>query len=108
MRYEHKFTTALAGYARNVVAQIEESRKAYLMLLGQAKEAEMRIDALRGALSQQMAIIEESEHLPRPLSPYQLSPDASGMWADVPDPAPAPAGQKRVNGAPIEVQADAG
>ena len=112
MRYEHKFTPNLAKFARNVIAQVEECRRQYLIALGQAKEAETRGDALRAALSQHMALVEESEGLPRPLSPYQLSPDASGMWADVIDPAPAPAAKPvRVNGAAakvVEVEADAG
>jgi hypothetical protein len=88
MKVEHKLPAAVAAYAQRTMEQLHEFRKQYLSLLGQAKEIELQGEMLRQALGQQLAIVQESEGLPRPVAPYQLSPDCSMLTGEVADTLP--------------------
>jgi hypothetical protein len=94
MQYEHKLSPAAAQSFKSAVERLNELRMEYLRALGLAKEAETQSSALQTALGQQLAIIEQTEGLPRPVRPYALSQDCTklvGEVADRPEPAPRPA-----------------
>jgi hypothetical protein len=92
MKIEHKLAPAVAEYAAEAVRQLGEIRRQYLELLGQAKELEIAAETVRRALQQQLALVEQTEGLPKPVSPYTLSPDCSKLVGELPpeDPAAAP------------------
>ena len=85
MRIEHKLAPAVAAYAQRSLQQLAELRKLYLAALGQAKELELAAEAVRLALGQQLAIVQEAEGLPQPVAPYQLSADGSAMVGEISD-----------------------
>jgi hypothetical protein len=104
MRVEHKLSPAVAAYTQQALEQLRQIRAQYLAALGQAKECEIAADGVRLALSQQLAIVQDSEGLPRPLAPYQLSADGTAMIGEIADP-PAQVPDlppARVNGATPE------
>jgi hypothetical protein len=102
MRIEHKLSPAVAAYAQRTMEQMNDLRRQYLAALGTAKELEIKMELLRQALGQQLAIVEEAEDLPRPVAPYQLSPDGTRLvgetGGDTPAAAAPPAGAQLVNG----------
>lgn len=91
MRIEHKLPPAARAAAEAGIKELNELRTRYLAALGMAKEFEMRVETVRAAIGQQLAIIQETEGLPQPLAPYQLSADGSLMIGEIPDTPPAAA-----------------
>lgn len=85
MRYEHTLAPAAAQSFKAALEQLDALRREMLQALGAAKEIEMRSAALQLAVGQQLAIIQETEGLPRPVSPYQLSADCTKLIGEVPD-----------------------
>lgn len=83
MRFEHKLSPAVAAYAQRARQQLGEIRTQYLIGLGLAKENELRAEIVRQALSQQLALVEESEGLPKPVEPFQLSDDGRSLVGEV-------------------------
>jgi len=91
MKFEHTLSPAAAQLFRNGVEKLNALRLEQLRALGLAKEAEMKSDSLQQTITDQVAIIEQTEGLPAPLRPYQLSLDCSKLIGEVPDkPAAAP------------------
>jgi cobalamin biosynthesis Mg chelatase CobN len=77
MRIEHKLSPVVTAYVQRSFEQLKQLRSQYLAALGQAKEAELQSEIVRQSLSQQLALIEQSEHLPPSVSGYALSPDGA-------------------------------
>jgi len=111
MKFEHTLSPAAVAVFRAGVEQLNTLRLEQLRGLGLAKEAEMQSAALQSSISNQVAIIEQTEGLPAPLRPYQLSADCTKLIGEVPDkpaatpphelaePAAAPIAPAKVNGA---------
>lgn len=87
MKVEHKLPPAVAAYAQRTLQQLQQVRTQYLSALGQAKECELAADAMRQALSQQLALVEETNGLPKPVAPYQLSADGTALVGEIADTA---------------------
>jgi hypothetical protein len=85
MRFEHKLSPSVAAYAQRARQQLAEVRREYLVALGLAKEHELRGEILRQALSQQLALVQESEGLPQPAGQYELSEDGRSLVGEIPD-----------------------
>ena len=88
MRFEHKLSPSIAAYAQRARQQLAEIRTQYLIGLGIAKENEMRAEIVRQALSQQLALVQESEGLPAPVASYELSEDGRSLVGEIPDQMP--------------------
>jgi len=92
MRFEHTLSPAACKLFRAGVERLNTLRLEQLRALGLAKEAEMQSAALQQTISDQVSIIEQTEGLPAPIRPYQLTVDCAKLVADIPDtPAAAPA-----------------
>ena len=89
MKIEHKLSPAVAMYAAQAIESINTLRRDYLAALGTAKEIETRVELVRQALGQQLALVEQAEGLPRPVAPYQLSPDGKMLIGEIADNSPA-------------------
>jgi hypothetical protein len=85
MRIEHKLSPAMQAYMRRGVEQLNRFRQQYLQLLGQAKEVEMAKEALQKAMSEQLGMIQQTEGLPTPIQPYQLSEDGTKLVGEIAD-----------------------
>ena len=91
MKFEHALSPAAVAVFRAGVEQLNTLRLEALRGLGLAKEAEMQSAAVQQSISNQVAIIEQTEGLPAPSRPYQLSADCTKLIGEVPDkPAAAP------------------
>lgn len=95
MKFEHALSPATVKVFRAGVEQLNTLRLEQLRALGLAKEAEMQSAAVQASISNQVAIIEQTEGLPAPVRPYQLSADCTKLIGEVPDtpiaaPRPAP------------------
>jgi len=91
MKFEHTLSPAAVAVFRAGVEQLNALRLEQLRGLGLAKEAEMQSAAVQQSISQQVTIIEQTENLPAPSRPYQLSADCTKLIGEVPDkPAAAP------------------
>jgi len=85
MKFEHTLSPAAAQLFRNGVERLNALRLEQLRALGLAKEAEMKSDSLQQTITDQVAIIEQTEGLPAPVRPYQLSMDCTKLIGEVPD-----------------------
>jgi hypothetical protein len=103
MKYEHTLSPAAVKVFRAGVEQLNNLRLEALRGLGLAKEAEMQSAALQQSISNQVAIIEQTEGLPAPLRPYQLSLDCTKLVGEIPDTA-APSGEPAAALAPAFVK----
>jgi hypothetical protein len=92
MRFEHKLSPSVAAYAQRTRQQLAEIRREYLVALGLAKEHELRGEILRQALSQQLALVQDAEGLPAPVTAYELSEDGRALVGEVADSEPAAVG----------------
>lgn len=113
MKFEHTLSPAAVKVFRAGVEQLNTLRLEQLRGLGLAKEAEMQSAALQASISNHVAIIEQTENLPAPVKPYQLSMDCTKLIGEVPDtPAPvepiAPAAAPVVDRVPAKVNGAAG
>jgi len=107
MKIEHKLSPAMAGAVNRILEQLRAAEDQRLIALGRAKESELAMATLRLALSEQLAVVQQTEGLPVPLAPYQLSPDGAALVGEVADPPAAAAaaiaapaeGPRPVNGA---------
>jgi hypothetical protein len=88
MRFEHKLSPSIAAYAQRARQQLAEIRRDYLVGLGLAKEQELRGEIVRQALSQQLALVQESEGLPAPAGQYELSEDGMKLVGEIPEQMP--------------------
>lgn len=112
-RIEHELNPATRAFVADSIKRLNELRQQYLLCLGQAKEAEQAGETLRAALAQQLALVEQTAGLPKPIAPYRLNDAGThliGESADAPAAAPAAAAieagaidveAQPVNGAPI-------
>src|SRR4030095_811254 len=85
MRYEHTLSPAASQSFMSAVEQLNGLRLEYLRALGLAKEAEQQSAALQSAIGQQLAIIEQTDGLPRSSKAYQLNAECTkvvGAWED--------------------------
>ena len=89
MKFEHTLSPAAVAVFRAGVERLNTLRLEQLRGLGLAKEAEMQSAALQQTISDHVAIIEQTEGLPAPVRPYQLSADCAKLIGEVPDAAPA-------------------
>jgi len=97
MKFEHTLSPAATKLFRAGVEKLNTLRLEQLRALGLAKEAEMQSAALQQTISDQVSIIEQTEGLPAPLRPYQLSIDCSKLVGEIADtPAAAPASSRVV------------
>ena len=95
MKFEHTLSPAAVKVFRAGVEQLNALRLEQLRALGLAKEAEMKSAALQQTISDQVSIIEQTEGLPAPVRPYQLSMDCTKLVGEVPDtPAAAPIAER--------------
>jgi hypothetical protein len=101
MKFEHTLSPATVKVFRAGVEQLNTLRLEQLRALGLAKEAEMQSAAVQASISNQVAIIEQTEGLPAPVRPYQLSADCTKLIGEVPD-TPA-AGLPRVPAPVVEL-----
>jgi hypothetical protein len=91
MKFEHTLAPAAVAVFRAGVERLNTLRLEQLRGLGLAKEAEMQSAALQQTISDHVSIIEQTEGLPAPVRPYQLSADCAKLIGEVPDtPAAAP------------------
>ena len=88
MRFEHKLSPSIAAYAQRARQQLAEIRTQYLIGLGIAKENEMRAEIVRQALSQQLALVQESEGLPAPVASYAMSAGGRSLVGEIQDQMP--------------------
>ena len=91
MKFEHTLSPAAVQIFRNAVEQLNTLRLEQLRALGLAKEAEMQSAAVQQSVSTQVAIIEQTEGLPAPSRPYQLSIDCTKLIGEIPEPNATPA-----------------
>jgi hypothetical protein len=97
VKIEHKLSPAVSVYTQRALQQLQQARNQYLIALGQAKEAEIQSAVIRQALEQQLALIEQSEHLPPSVNGYALSPDGAMLIGET-ERAESPERALAVNG----------
>jgi hypothetical protein len=83
MQIEHPLTAEQAAYTKAAIEVLNKQRQAYLLALGQAKEAEMVSQGIRESLSQMLGLVEREAKLPPPVRPYLLSADGTKLVGEI-------------------------
>lgn len=90
MKVEHQLGETWAKHAQEVLEQANESLRQAYELEGRAAEQRREAETMKKHLSVLIGQIVAAERLPPSLTPYRLSPDATKLLGEMPEPLPQP------------------